>query len=153
MKKPVALREQVMWECHCIQSRFLQELKIFTCQTESWGMQMGGYCRGCATTLDAHRNSLYSFVRIHVPMSEDVSTLRGRNWWVSSFGKFVKMQHTLKKQILEWPPKYLHLLKMDQDQYSAFLRRRSLPHPRWLRSSWLKFHSWETLVRFNDRIL
>lgn len=82
-----------MWECHCVQSMFLQELNIFTCQAESWGMQMGYDCGGSDTTLEVHQNSLHSFVRIHVPIPYSIRTLRGRNWSVLFFSELVKMQH------------------------------------------------------------
>lgn len=65
-----------MWESHCVQSRFLQELNIFTCQTESWGEADGYYCGGSDTTLDVYQNSLYSFVRLHMPTPYNIRTLR-----------------------------------------------------------------------------
>lgn len=66
---------QAVWECHCIQSRFFQELELFTCQTESWGMQKGCCCGGSSRALDIHQNLLYSFTKICMPTPYKIRTL------------------------------------------------------------------------------
>lgn len=83
-------------------------------------------CGGPGTILYVHQNSLYSFVKTHVPRPCNIRALR-----VETAGSHTLLslwKYMFKKQILESYVKYLDLLKMEQDQNSLHVLE-DIPSP------------------------